>query len=221
MRRKVEAEILDSLPENHPDAIANRRDLRLINTIMGNPRWFSRELSRRVRPSDHLLEIGSGTGELGLFVHRKLAGRLPSFCGIDFWKKPPNWPTNWDWSQEDLLTSNRYTGATILLANLILHQFEADALEKLGTQIRDSGIRLILANEPARHRIHQFQLQLLRPLGLHPVSRHDGHVSITAGFRNQELPTLLGLHPDHWEIEIRRDFLGSYRMIARRKESAE
>lgn len=221
MKRLVEAEILDSLPENHPDAIANRRDLRLINTIMGNLRWFSREISRRVLPNDRLLEIGSGTGDLGLSLHRKTGERLSSYSGIDFWAKPENWPTAWEWRQEDLLDSDSYADATVLLANLILHQFEAVDLRRLGARIRESKIRLILANEPARHRLHHAQLQLLRPLGLHPVSRHDGHVSITAGFRQQELPALLGLDPAHWNVQCRNGFLGSYRMIAQRKEPSE
>jgi len=38
----LQAELLDSLPPDHPDALHNRRDLRLTNALMGNSRWFQR-----------------------------------------------------------------------------------------------------------------------------------------------------------------------------------
>jgi hypothetical protein len=218
MKRVVQPEILDSLPETHPDAIANRRDLRIINAVMGNYRWFKRELPPLLHTGDRVLEIGAGTGTLGLALRRSLVARSVPFDGLDRWSRPGKWPADWNWHQEDLLTFGGYDNYTVLVANLILHQFDEENLHNLGSRIRQSGIRLILASEPARRRIHQRQLRLMRPLGLNPVSRHDGHVSIAAGFQNEELPKLLGLDPDRWNVDCRDRVFGSNRMIALRKE---
>src|SRR5688572_14054246 len=40
MQRTVQPEILDSLPHDHPDALHNRRDLRLTNFVTGDHRWL-------------------------------------------------------------------------------------------------------------------------------------------------------------------------------------
>ena len=45
-KREVEPEILDGLPAGHPDAIRSRRDLRLVNALMGNQRWILKQLHR-------------------------------------------------------------------------------------------------------------------------------------------------------------------------------
>lgn len=219
MKRLVQPEILDSLPEGHPDAVANRRDLRLINAIMGNFRWFCRELPPLLRPDDRLLELGAGTGELGLSLYPSLRGKIAGYCGIDFWSRPASWPEEWEWEQANLLTFERYAQFTVILANLILHQFEAPDLRRLGNKIRDGRPRVILASEPARRRVHQHQLIWLRPLGLHPVSRHDGHISIAAGFRGKELAELLGLAAPDWQAASWTGLLGSHRTMAIRHES--
>jgi len=65
MLRRVQPELLDSLPPDHPDALHNRRDLRFFNAVMGNFRWFARTLREHLRPGDRLLELGAGEGDLG------------------------------------------------------------------------------------------------------------------------------------------------------------
>lgn len=210
MKRLVQPEILDSLPQDHPDAVANRRDLQLINRIMGNPAWFEKTLLPWLHPDDRIIELGAGAGELGAFLRRKAA--IPHYCGLDLWSRPPDWPNEWDWAQEDLLTFDRYTDFTLVIANLILHQFDDESLRRLGEKWAGSGIRLVLASEPARRVIHQWQLKLLYPLGLHPVSRHDGHVSVAAGFRGRELPELLGLSEPPWRGKCATRFFGAYRI---------
>ncbi len=66
MQRILQAELLDSLPHDHPDALHNRRDLRVINRVMGNYRWFARTLPALLRPGEAALEVGAGDGTLGL-----------------------------------------------------------------------------------------------------------------------------------------------------------
>src|ERR1019366_8417000 len=98
MQRHLQPEILDSLPPGHPDAAHNRRDLRIINRVMGNLRWFLRELPPLVRPGERVLEIGSGTGDLG----RLLMARGVSADGLDLWPRPENWPATRDWHVADV-----------------------------------------------------------------------------------------------------------------------
>ena len=64
MPRTIQPELLDTLPPENPDALHSRRDLRLINTFMGNHRWLERALKRNARADERILEIGAGTGEL-------------------------------------------------------------------------------------------------------------------------------------------------------------
>lgn len=216
MKRVVQPEILDSLPRDHPDAIANRRDLRLINALMGNYRWFCRTLPPLLRPDDRILELGAGTGELGGRLREVFDGNAPSYCGLDLWSRPENWPRDWEWIQDDLFTFERYSDYTVVVGNLIFHQFDDEQLRQLGDRLAGTKIRLVLASEPARRKLHQGQLKLLRPLGLHPVSRHDGHVSVAGGFRRHELPELLGLSGPPWRVQCRSGFLGWHRTVAGR-----
>ncbi len=68
MQRTPQPELLDSLPPQHPDALHNRRDLRLTNRVMGNHRWLIRTLPPLLRP----LRPAS----LHCSVSRRLTGRL-------------------------------------------------------------------------------------------------------------------------------------------------
>ncbi|MEX2381255.1 MAG: class I SAM-dependent methyltransferase [Opitutales bacterium] len=218
MHREVQPEILDSLPETHPDALSNRRDLSWINFFMGNFRWLSRIVTQHAAQGEQGMEIGAGTGELGSMLRRKQA--LPPGCtlaGLDLSTRPEFWPCGWDWRSGDITAFAGYRDYDFLLGNLILHQFSDPELLELGTKLQ--SLRFIALCEPARRKRHFYQLFLLNFLGLHPVSWHDGRVSIRAGFLGRELPELLGLDPLTWSIQCTTTFLGAYRMLAIRRKS--
>ena len=210
MQRTLEPELLDSLPHDHPDALHNRRDLRLINQIMGNHRWLERTLPRVVRPGEVLLELGAGTGELGL----RLASKGLSVAGLDLWPRPPDWNSKLVWHREDLRTFGRYSDYAVIVGNLIFHQFSEVDLAELGEILRRTA-RVIVVSEPQRRRRSQLLYRVISPLiGANHVSRHDGHVSIAAGFRGEELPQALRLDRDQWQIDLHSTSFGAYRMIA-------
>ena len=216
-KREVEAELLDSLPQDHPDALRNRRDLRLINLFAGNFRWFERILQTTLRPDDHGVEIGAGDGWLGRRLEKR--GRLPAgirIDGLDLWRRPGIWPESWGWLSEDLMTFSAFDRYDFVLANLILHQFDDEQLRDLGQRLR-GGPRLIVACEPCRRSFHLRQFRLLKPFGLNHVSWHDGQVSIRAGFIGGELPGLLGLTGDSWNVRCDHTVLGMYRMVAQKR----
>jgi len=218
IKRTLTPETLDQLPEEDPDAIASRRDLRLINRIMGNERWIIRQLKTRAKPDDQILEIGAGTGNLGKIISQKYPKLISGYSGLDLQPRPIDWPKKWNWIQKDLTDFKTFNRFSILIANLILHHFDDQTLRKIGKLLTSSNIKLIIANETARHRIHQWQLQLLRPLKINQVTLHDGFVSIEAGFRKNELPDLLDLQNSDWQIQTSRTLFGAYRMIALRSE---
>jgi hypothetical protein len=214
MQRNLEPELLDSLPPDHPDALHNRRDLRLTNNIVGNHRWIARTLPLvGGGPRIRLLEIGAGTGELGL----RLAARGCTVDGLDLWPRPRTWPTESRWHQADLRTFDGYGAYTVVFGNLIFHQFSAAELAALGEKLRHN-CRVIVACEPARRRFSQFLFRTVGPLfGANYVSLHDARVSIAAGFRDDELPQALGLAAPTWEVRCSSTLLGAYRMVAIRR----
>lgn len=213
MPRLLTPELLDSLPPDHPDARHSRRDLRLINRAMGNHRWFARTLPPLLRPGESALELGAGTGELG----RRLAARGAAVDGLDRVPRPTAWPAARAWHVSDLRTFDGYARYGAVLANLILHHLSDDELAALGATLNRTA-RLVLASEPKRSPRVQRLFALVSPLfRANHVTRHDAHVSIAAGFRADELPRTLGLHPSDWDCRCSPTVLGAYRLVAVRR----
>jgi hypothetical protein len=105
----------------------------------------------------------------------------------------------------------------VIIGNLIFHQFSRDELAGLGRTLRAEA-RLIVACEPLRSRFHQALFATLAPVfGANRVTRHDGRVSIAAGFRGDELPRALGLDDLDWDCRCHATALGGYRMVALRR----
>lgn len=212
MQRSLQPELLDTLPVDHPDALHNRRDLRLTNRMLGTHRWIERTLPTLARPGERVLELGAGTGELG----RRLSRRGLAMGGLDLWPRPADWPAA-DWHQEDLRTFGGYDRYAVILGNLILHQFSDADLGTIGDRLNRSA-RVIVACEPARRRISQVLYRALAPcFGANHVSLHDAHVSIAAGFRGDELPRRLGLDANVWQVRHTATLLGVYRLVAVRR----
>lgn len=206
MRRRVEPEILDSLPADDAEAIRSRRDLRWINAIMGNHRWLMRRIGELRRPGCRVLEIGAGDGTLGRGLVKR--GLVEEFTAVDLAPRPHDWPSEAQWLQQDLLKTE-LPPSEIVIANLFLHHFED--LSKI--RMPDK-CRVLLCAEPARRRVHIWQGKVLGLLPLSPVTRHDMEVSIRAGFLDDELPHLLGL--DGWRWTVATTLFGSYRLEAHR-----
>jgi hypothetical protein len=214
MQREIRPELLDSLPADHPDALHNRRDLRLTNHLMGNYRWFARTLPTHIRPGESVLEVGAGIGEMGCRLHN--AGI--AIDGLDLWPRPANWPDASEWHRDDLLKFEHYGDYPVVMGNLIFHQFRSEELTLLGAKLNHSA-QLILASEPVRRRFSQIAFAGIAPLvGANHVSRHDAHASIAAGFCGNELPQQLGLSPVEWEWTCFSTLFGAYRMIALRRK---
>jgi hypothetical protein len=213
MQRTLEPELLDSLPHDHPDALHNRRDLRLTNRVLGYHRWFVRALPRIVRPGEPILELGAGCGELGL----RLARAGLAIDGLDLWPRPRHWPEARAWHVADLRTFSGYDAYPVVIANLVLHQFPASDLANLGRRLR-ANCRAVIALEPARRRVSQVLFRAIAPLlGANHVSLHDAHVSIGSGFCNDELAVALGFNGDDWDVQCTTTTAGACRLVAIRR----
>src|SRR5690606_33001245 len=211
MQRAVRPEILDSLPHDHPEALRNRREIRLVNAFMGNYRWLEREAARRLGPGTRALELGAGAGDLARRL--RSAGVPFELDGLDLCPPPPDWPQARRWWRADLSRFNEYDGYDAVIANLVLHQFDDAQLAAIGARIRASA-RFVFVAEPARRSRFLVAWKALGALGLGRVSRHDGAVSIRAGFAGDELPRLLGMDEEAWAWECRMGGRGQYYMAA-------
>ncbi len=219
MIRSVEPEILDTLAEDDPAALRNRKDITHFNILMGNFRWFCQNLLKHLLAKDEILEIGAGGGELGSYLANRLSCGFPlKMDGLDLWSRPEKWPHSWNWHQADLTDFDNYSPYSVITASMILHQFKESALRRLGEKIRHNA-RLIIASETARSRTSLFLFKIGKSiLRYNRVTQHDAPASIRAGFRGDELPHMLGLPPDQWAWTCRTGLRGQYRMIAIRKE---
>lgn len=210
MKRIVTPEILDSLTPDDPDAIASRRDLRLINRIMGNTRWLRQTFLNRARPQDVVVELGAGDGQLGKSLHWP-----GDYAAMDLAPMPPDWPEDYDWMAGDFLTAGneRLARASVVIGGLILHHFTEEQLRIFGQSL--TSARLLIFCEPARRKLHLWQGKALRILGINHVTQHDLPVSVRAGFLGSELAQLLGLGSE-WKVTVNCTFFGGYRFVATR-----
>jgi hypothetical protein len=212
MNRVVEPEWLDTLSQEDPRAIASRRDLRLINGLMGNLRWMRKRFLSKIRPQDHVVELGAGDGALG-----KSLSWSGDYCGMDLAAMPSVWPEHYDWHQGDCLAAtatSRLREASVVVGNLVLHHFSDAQLQTLGTRFEQA--RLLCFCEPARRSRHLWQGKALGLFGINEVTRHDLPISVRAGFLADELPRALGLGSE-WQITVQLTWLGAYRFFAERR----
>lgn len=196
------AELLDALPSEAPEAQRSRRDLRLINGLMGNERWILGVL--RGLKGD-VVELGAGDGCL---TRKMMPGR--QVTGLDFQEKPEELDCHW--VSGDLFESLAEVKAPVVVANLILHHFEEERLARLGELFRERQALVFV--EPWRSRLALVEGGLLFPF-VNRVTRHDMMVSIRAGFVRGELQRFLGLGEEWaWREEV--SLLGGLRVVAYR-----
>ena len=211
--RVVIPELLDHLPADDPAAMRSRRDLRRINCLMGNERWVCRTTDEFPEAVGRgIVEIGAGDGALC----GKLAAKFPQapVAAYDLAPRPAGLAERIAWHRGDLFETAPPTGGGLLVANLFLHHFEAEALLALGRWMRDFEVLVI--NEPDRARLPHWLGGLLHPCINH-VTRHDMHVSISAGFTAGESGGMLGLDPARWQIRESSTWRGARRVVCSRR----
>lgn len=208
MEREVLPEILDELPDDDERAIRSRKDLRLVNALMGNERWIRGRVRVEAAREWSLAELGAGKGEL--LASMTTDGRKG--VGFDLVPRPQGLSEAVDWQQGDFFERLHATEAEVVVGSLILHHFQDDALQELGELLK--ARRLLLFAEPLRSSLALAEGYLLFPF-VNDVTRHDMMTSIRAGFRPGELPRKLALGSD-WIWEEKVTLRGGLRSLARR-----
>ena len=231
MLRTLHAELVDALPADHPEAMETRRDLRLLNSLMGHTGILARSLKSvsRKNTSLRLVEIGAGDGQVLLRVARRLARNwydvdiifvdmqdlLLTETKADF--AVLNWGSRS--VKADIL---QWLGDTadekcdVILANLVLHHFSNEQLKSLFSLAARKADAFI-AVEPRRARFPLFCARWLSLIGCNPVTCHDAPISVLAGFRDDELSALWP-SGGKWVLKERAAGLFSHHFVARRKE---
>ena len=231
MERIVLPELLDVLPPQDESALRSRRDLRRLNAWMGHPRVMAGVLKKYLIHQDarHIVELGAGDGHFLLSVAGRLQNQWPGanatlvdrLDALDPQTRKQFNRLGWRVHAEiaeasEWLRQAASPAAGAVISNLFFHQFENEQLVELLRLAADSS-RLIVALEPRRLGLSRLCVPLMWLIGCGPVTRHDGRISVRAGFAGSELSALW---PDKkkWELVERPVGFFSHLFIARRKD---
>ena len=221
MKRIVQPEILDSLPPDDPQALRSRRDLRRVNSWMGNAGIMAAAMNGNCSGAPkQITELGAGDGNFLLQVARKSSWQnvnaalldrqqtismetLAAFSKIG-WRAEILVADVFDWNSP----------AEIVAANLFVHHFENPKLAQLLQKISERA-RLFIAVEPHRFHFPFPCAQLLRLIGCGKITLHDAEASIRSGFVRDEISELW---PDkiRWQLTERRAGLFSHLFVAKK-----
>jgi hypothetical protein len=212
MQRVVEPEIIDQLPPDHPDVKRSRVDLKIINFLMGNERWIARHIAPfPAALAKGVVEIGAGEGTLLRRLAKQHAGIPLTAC--DLAPRPAGLPERIGWDRRDVFESLAGVKGGVLAANLFLHHFEDDELERFRPLVERFDV--ICFNEPYRVEQTILDARFMLPF-VGRATKHDMLVSIRAGFVPGELPERLGLDSAKWRVQEETTWRGGLRMLASR-----
>ncbi len=234
MKRVIEPEWLDELPQHDPRARRSRLELRRLNGILRHERPLARALSQlfacRDRPC--VADLGAGDGSFAL----RLASRLPrpGGCG-EFLLIDRHKPMDDDlgptfaclgWTHRFLETDvfhwldSTPTGRfDAIVSNLFLHHLPGPMLRRLFQGIAARTSRFA-ACETRRSLIALAASGCVGMIGCRAITRHDAIASVRAGFQDVDLTRLW---PDlsAWQIEEHRLGWCSHWFMAQRRSCPE
>jgi hypothetical protein len=230
--RRVEPELLDSLPATAPESVRSRRDLQRLNLIMGQATSLARILHAHgaVAWMRRMVDLGGSDGTVLLELARRLTPPAKAMTGVVVDRHPAVEDRTREefrrlgWELEavatevdDWLERAADPGGTVTIANLFLHHFEDQALSSLLARIATTT-QLFVSSDPRRSRFTLAASHLIGFLGAGPVTRRDGVISVRAGFVGRELSALWPDH-DHWQIEEGETGPFSHYFVALRRDT--
>ena len=231
MERLVKPELLDELPPADPRAVRSREDLLRVNAWMGNCGIMVQALRSTCRGpvAQPIIELGAGDGRFLLRVARRL---IPGWQGtsavlLDRLKlisqETRQGFESLGWHMEFLeadalhwLEQPAAPACDAMVANLFLHHFTEAQLAMLLRAAARSA-RVFIALEPRRSARSLFFSRLFWVIGCNQVTRHDGPVSVRAGFAGRELSRLWPASPG-WRVQERAAGCFSHLFIAQRRD---
>ena len=228
--RRVEQELLDHLAAEDPRARRSRNDLQRIHRAMATLPIMQRALDSGTSGfvPRTLLELGAGDGSLMLRLAQKRAARWPNVHVTLLDRLNLVAPQTLDgirgvgWTPRvvamdvfDWLVQRDHSPWDVVLANLFVHHFASDELERLLAEIA-ARTCVFLCCEPRRSAVALAGSHMVALLGAGPVTRQDAVSSVHAGFRAQELSRLWPNGQD-WTLSEYPAGLFSHLFLARLK----
>jgi hypothetical protein len=224
--RRLEPEWLDELPGDDPRAVRSRRDLRLMNRIMGHAGIIAAALCPNMdsTAAPRIAELGAGDGTLLLRIAADapwrtgaaivLVDRQP-VVDADTAARYGALGSRMEVCADDVFEWLGRDDAQYdaIIANLFLHHFENDGLVRLFA-LAAPRTRLFVGCEPRRARLPLAGSHLLGLIGCNDVTRHDAVLSVRSGFAARELSALWPANGG-WSLEERRAGLFSHLFVAR------
>jgi len=186
-QRVIVPELLDTAAP--ADAAASLADLRRLNRWFGGQRILRRQLAG-VAPEDGrfaFVDVGAGSGDAALLV-RRLYPRAMA-VSLDLYAR------NLALAPAPKVAADAFrlpfARVDIIHAALFLHHFSDADVVRLLSEFRARAGRAVIIQDLHRHWIPHSFLPATRWLfGWHPVTLHDGPVSVAAAFRRAELAAL-------------------------------
>lgn len=189
MKRVIKPEILDTL--SPADARASLSDLVRLNRHFGGHSALIHALRAVVNSTEEfsMLDVGAASGDMGRVAKQRFPGA--KVTSLDRHA-----------SHLELAASPKLAGDAFALpfsdrsfdlvfSSLFLHHFIDADVVRLLAEMKRVARRAVLAVDLHRHPIAYYFLSATRWLfGWHPVTVHDGAVSVAAAFKPQELEGL-------------------------------
>ena len=231
LARRVEPELLDDLAADDPRARRSRGDLQRIHRAMATLPIVERALDRGTSGFEPrtLLELGAGDGSLMLRLAQKRAVSWPNvrvtlldrlnlvapqtLTGI----REAGWtPTVMALDVFDWVAQRDDSRWDVVLANLFVHHFASDELQRLLAGIA-ARTCVFVCCEPRRSALALAGSHMIGLLGAGRVTRRDAVSSVHAGFRARELSSFWPTKRD-WVVSEFSAGLFSHCFLAVRKE---
>ncbi len=193
-------EVLDD-PSTAPALVArSHTDIARANLLFGGTRAVVeqvRSIAKRLPESPVVVDVGAGTGDVldAVCAALRETGRRPRPFAVDV--------------AESLAPKVRLrgsyficasifalplptAGADLVIAAQVVHHFSPDQLPAVITELNRIARHAVVISDLRRSWIAAAGLWLTSfPLGFHPVSRHDGVVSVLRGFIPDELRVIV------------------------------
>lgn len=199
-RRLSGREATDDVTANRGEVIATLRDIRRANFILGGTRVVVSEALNLTKHSSGpltLLDVGSGTGDVANAVARALASRgvrtrtiavEQSFI-LGIIARPE---TDDVVAGDALCLPIRDRSVDVVICSQVLHHFDDQRARILIAELdRVSRVGVVIG-DLERDAIASALFRAVAPaLRFHPVTVHDGLLSIERGFRKPELRELV------------------------------
>jgi 2-polyprenyl-3-methyl-5-hydroxy-6-metoxy-1,4-benzoquinol methylase len=230
MIRTLEPEWLDTLDANDARAKRARRELRLVNALMGNASFIAGALRGSIGDGAKIADLGAGDGTLMLRVAQKLRPRPHgvTLALVDRIGRPLSEQTIAGFAALDWHATHQAADAAAWLraapqrydaitANLFLHHLDATALRELLALLAKRSA-LFAACEPRRSALALTASRALGAIGCGPVTRHDAALSVKAGFDARELSELWPALPG-WQLQERRRGPFAHLFVARHEHA--